>query len=197
MIGKVLARVREDRQITKTELAKRTKIDIGHLTHIEKEERNPSHGALRTLCDAMDVPYEPLMHTYDIELSEDQKRYAPENHIKYDVLPVFDAIIGFEKCPEEVRAASFVLRIHDTAMAPKINNGQDVYVQYNCPLANKDVGIFEFNGKLLIRKFIIRKTDLVLRAEDESIPDIVVTKDDTFNIIGKVLGVVKSPLFKA
>ena len=197
MIGRILARIREDRKITKTELAKRTKIDIGHLTHIEKEERNPSHGALRVLCDAMDVPYEPLMHTYDMNLSEDQKRYEPENHIKYDTIPVFDAIIGFEKCPEEARAASFVLKIHDTAMAPKINNGQDVYVQHNCPLANKDIGIFEYNGKLLIRKFIIRKTDLVLRAEDESIPDIIITKDDNFNIIGKVLGVVKSPLFKA
>ena len=197
MIGELLARVRNDRGITKTELAKRTKIDIGHLTHIEKEERNPSHGALRSICDALDVPYEPFMHTYDITLSEDQKRYDPENHVKYDVLPVFDAIIGFEKCPEEARSASFVLKIHDTSMAPRINNGQDVYVQYNCPLANKDIGIFEYNGKLLIRKFIIRKTDLVLRAEDETIPDIIITKDDNFNIIGKVVGVVKSPLFKS
>ena len=46
MIGNMISRVRNDRNIPKAELSRRTNINIGHLSHIEKEERNPSHRAL-------------------------------------------------------------------------------------------------------------------------------------------------------
>ncbi len=69
MIGDLLAKIRKDKKISKTDLAKVTNINIGHLTHIEKGERNPSHKALKTLSIALDVPYQPLMYTYDKELT--------------------------------------------------------------------------------------------------------------------------------
>lgn len=47
MIGDMIAKVRKEKGMTKTELAKITGINIGHLTHIEKGERNPSHKALK------------------------------------------------------------------------------------------------------------------------------------------------------
>ena len=40
MIGDMIAKVRKEKGITKTELARITGINIGHLTHIEKGERN-------------------------------------------------------------------------------------------------------------------------------------------------------------
>ena len=46
MIGDMIAKVRKEKGMTKTELAEITGINIGHLTHIEKGERNPSHKAL-------------------------------------------------------------------------------------------------------------------------------------------------------
>ena len=49
MIGSMLAKARKAKGMTKTELAKLTDINIGHLTHIEKGERNPSHKALRNI----------------------------------------------------------------------------------------------------------------------------------------------------
>ena len=63
MIGDLLAKARKDKGITKTELAKVTDINIGHLTHIEKGERNPSHKALKTICNSLNIPYQPLMFT--------------------------------------------------------------------------------------------------------------------------------------
>lgn len=74
-------------------------------------------------------------------------------------------------------------------MSPKYKLGSMVYVEMNTPLNNKDIGIFECEGKLIIRKFIIRRKDIVLRAEKDEIEDIVVTKDTNFNIIGKILGI--------
>ena len=38
MIGDMIAKVRKEKGITKTELARITGINIGHLTHIEKGE---------------------------------------------------------------------------------------------------------------------------------------------------------------
>ena len=72
MIGDMIAKVRKEKGITKTELARITGINIGHLTHIEKGERNPSHKALKNICKALDIPYQQLMYTYDKELNEDQ-----------------------------------------------------------------------------------------------------------------------------
>ena len=61
MIGDMIAKIRKEKHMTKTELARRTGINIGHLTHIEKGERNPSQNALKNICKALDTPYQPLM----------------------------------------------------------------------------------------------------------------------------------------
>ena len=58
MIGDMIAKVRKEKNMTKTELAKLTDINIGHLTHIEKGERNPSHKTLKSICKALDIPYQ-------------------------------------------------------------------------------------------------------------------------------------------
>lgn len=73
MIGDMIAKIRKEKNMTKTELAEMTGINIGHLTHIEKGERNPSHKALRNICKALNVPYQQLMYTYDKELNEHKK----------------------------------------------------------------------------------------------------------------------------
>ena len=188
MIGDMLSKIREDKQISKTNLSKETNINVGHLTHIEKGERNPSHKALKSLCDALDVPYQPLMYTYDKKLTQEQIGYDIVNHIKYDTIPVVNSISGFAKCPKEYNSASVCLRVNVDSMAPKFEEGSYIFVEYNTPLNNKDVGLFEYENKFLIRKFIVRMNDLVLRAEKDEIADIIITSKDRFNIIGKVLG---------
>ena len=65
MIGDMIAKVRIEKGMSKTQLAKLTDINIGHLTHIEKGERNPSHKALKNICRALNIPYQQLMFTYD------------------------------------------------------------------------------------------------------------------------------------
>ena len=86
--------------------------------------------------------------------------------------------------------ATFALKINNEDMSPKFKLGSIVYVEMNTPINNKDIGIFEYEGKIIIRKFIIRRKDIVLRAEKDDIEDIVVTRDTEFYIIGKVLGTV-------
>ena len=188
MIGDMLSKIREDKKVSKTVIAKETNINVGHLTHIEKSERNPSHKALKALCDSLDVPYQPLMYTYDKKLTEEQLDYEVVNHIKYDSVPMYDNIFGFAKVPKEYSSASMCLKVADDSMAPRFEKGNYVFIELNTPLNNKDFGLFEYKGQYLIRKFIVRKNDLVLRAEKDDIQDIVVTSKDNFYIIGKILG---------
>ncbi len=192
MIGDIIARIREDKKIQKIDLAKATNINIGHLTHLEKGERNPSPKALRSLCLALNVPFQPLMYTFDKTLTQEQKDYKAPNHIKYDGIPIFSSIDGFATCPDEMKNATFVLKIQNDDMSPKLKENTMVYVEMNTPLNNKDIGIFEYEDKLIIRKFIIRKNDIVLRAEKDDIEDIILTKDSNFSIIGKILGTVSN-----
>ena len=191
MIGDMLSKIREDKNISKTNIAKETNINVGHLTHIEKGERNPSHKALKALCDSLKVPYQPIMYTYDKKLTEEQTGYEVVNHIKYDTIPMFDTLTGFATVPQEYASSSLCLKIKDNTMAPKFNQNDYVFIELNTPLNNKDFGLFEYRGEYIIRKFIVRKNDLVLRAEQDSIDDIIVTSKDNFYIIGRVLGKVE------
>ncbi len=188
MIGDMLSKIREDKNLSKTNIAKETNINVGHLTHIEKGERNPSHKALKSLCDALNVPYQPIMYTYDKKLTQEQLDYEVVNHIKYDSVPMFDNLVGFANVPKEYSSASICLRVEDDSMSPKFKQNDYVFIELNTPLNNKDFGLFEYKGEYLIRKFIVRKNDLVLRAEVDDIPDIIITSKDNFYIIGKVLG---------
>ena len=60
MLGTLLSKIRKDKNITKTELSSLTGIDIGHLTHIEKGERNPSYSTLNNICNSLKIPTRPI-----------------------------------------------------------------------------------------------------------------------------------------
>jgi len=196
MIGRLIAKIRTDKGLSKTDLSRATNINVGHLTHIEKEERNPSHKALKSICDALDIPIQPLMYAYDRNLTEEQIDYSVVDHIKYDSIPVVNPVERFVTCPQEASKASFIMKAYDDSMFPKIDESDYVYVELNAPLSNKDIGLFQYNDTLIIRKFIIRKNDLVLRADDSNIDDIIVKKDSDFYILGKIIGKNNSEMSK-
>ena len=160
MIGYMISRIRNDKNVAKSELSRRTNINIGHISHIEKEERNPSHRALKSICRALEVPYQPLMYTYDKVFTEEQKNLNMENHIS----------------------------INDKSMEPRLEEGSYAFVEFNSPLDNKDIGIFEYDNKVIIRRYVIRKDTLVLRADNKEFSDIVLNPDDDYTIIGKIIG---------
>ena len=107
MIGNMLAKARKDKGMTKTDLAKVTDINIGHLTHIEKGERNPSHKALKSICSALDIPYQQLLYTYDKNLSDEQVEYGYIDHISYNKIPAISKVDDYINCPAEFSNASF------------------------------------------------------------------------------------------
>lgn len=188
MIGDMIARIRKEKKVTKTKLAEKTNINIGHLTHIEKGERNPSHKALRTICKALEVPYQPLMYTYDKELSDDQEFYKAPNHISYNKILAIDSVHSFMECPTSLPSAALAIKIPDNSMEPKLSKDVYAFVELNSPLNNREIGVFEYDGQILIRRFIVRRDKLVLRADNKDVEEISLYDGDEFNIIGKVIG---------
>ena len=188
MIGDMIARIRKEKKITKTKLAEKTGINIGHLTHIEKEERNPSHKALKTICKALEIPYQPLMYTYDKELTDDQEFYKAPNHISYNQVLAIDTIHSFIECPATLPGAGLAIKIPDDSMEPKLLKDSYAFVELNSPLNNRDIGVFDYDGKVLIRRFIVRRDKLVLRPEKRELEEISIYDGDKFNIIGKIVG---------
>lgn len=188
MIGDMIARIRKEKNMSKTELAKLTNINIGHLTHIEKGERNPSHKALKSICKALDIPYQPLMYTYDKFLTDDQEFYKAPNHISYNKVLAVESINSFMDCPSTLPGASLSVKVPDNSMAPKLPEGVYAFVEMNSPLNNRDIGLFEFDNKILIRRFIVRRDKLVLRADNKDFEEVSIYENDQFNIIGRVIG---------
>lgn len=186
MIGNMISMIRQERGITKTKLAELTGINIGHLTHIEKEERNPSHKALYSICQALDIPYEELLHTYDKKLTLEQERNNYLKYISYNKVPAFTNLENYIECPAKYPNASFAYKIPDTSMEPTLKKDSFVFVEKAGLLENKDIGLFMVNDKFVVRKFLYRKNGIVLRAEDKNISDILVSDTNNFYIIGKI-----------
>lgn len=188
MLGHMITYIRKERKLTKAGIARDTNINTGHLTHIEKGERNPSHKVLKNMCKAMGIPYRPLMYTYDKELTEEQLDYKAFMHIPYDKIPTFNSLGSLIDCPTSIPGASIAVKINDTSMEPKFKKDSYAYIEFNTPLNNKEIGLFSYNNQLLIRKFIIRRDGVVLRAEDKNIEDICLDRKAEFYIVGKVVG---------
>ena len=187
MIGDMIAKVRKEKGMTKTELAKLTEINIGHLTHIEKVERNPSHNSLKNICKALDIPYQQLMYTYDKQVSEEQENYGFINHISYNKVLAVSNLQSFMDCPSNMPSASLAIKVNDNSMEPKLKKGDFAFVEFNSLLENKEVGVFDINGKILIRRFVIRRGKIVLKPDNKELAEIEVKDSDNFYIVGKIL----------
>ena len=186
MIGNMISKIRKEKGITKTKLSNLTDINIGHLTHIEKGERNPSPKALKSICSALNIPYQQLLYTYDKELTEDQKDYDYIDYVSYNSIPAISNIDSYITCPSEFSNASFAYKVTDNSMAPIIKENTYAFIEINGLLSNKEIGLFILNDSYLIRRLIYRKGKFILRAENKEIKDISVSTNDKFQIIGKV-----------
>ena len=187
MIGGMLAKARKAKGMTKTELARLTDINIGHLTHIEKGERNPSHKALKNICKALDIPYQQLMYTYDKTINEEQESYNVVKHISYDKILAVNSIDSFIDCPADMPSAAIALKMPDDSMNKSFEKDSYIFIEFNSPLNSKDYGLFSYNDQILIRRFYDKRGKITLKAENPECKDIQVANTDSFYIIGKVL----------
>ena len=71
-------------------------------------------------------------------------------------------------------------------MKPTFTKDAYVFIEFNSPLENKNIGLFSLNGNIVVRRFITKKGKITLRADNKEYEDIEVASSDEFYIIGKV-----------
>ena len=188
MIGNLLEKARIEQGLTKSDLSKLTGITIGHISHIEKGERIPSIKTVKTLCTAMNIPYQPMLYTYDKVLTDEQESFNTIKYISYNKILAIDSTSKFIECPANIPNSSIAFKITDDSMQNTFKKNSYVFIELNSPLDNKDYGLFNYNGELIIRKFYGRKTKITLKADNKNYPDINILNNSNydFSIIGKV-----------
>lgn len=186
MLGNLLAYIREKKKLSKTMLADMTGINVGHLTHIEKGERNPSPNALRDICKALDVPYQQVAYTCDKKLTEDQLRFNLVKSIPYDAVPFVNNIEDMVLCPSSIPNASIAFRMEDDSMKSSVPKGSTVFLELNSIPDHKELGLFKYQGTLLVRRLVYRKNKLILKSDNLLSKDFTVEDMSNFEIIGKV-----------
>ena len=186
MLGNLIARIRKEKEITKTQLANSTGVNVGHLTHIEKNTRRPSHTALKSIATALGVPAQPLFYAYDKELDEKQKDFDYINHIYYNKIPAISDIDFYIDCPANFSNASFAYKVPDNSMEPIISENSYAFVEVNGLVKNREIGLFKLNDQFIIRKLLYKRNQFVLSANNRKIKDIKISNSDDFKIIGKV-----------
>ncbi len=142
LLGNMISKIRKEKNLTKTELAELTNINIGHLTHIEKGDRNPSYSALDEICQALKVPTRPFSNAYHQNLTDNQLDYDYIKYLPYNKIPAISNIDGFIECPYSFSNAAFAYKIPDVSMAPLFPKNSYIYIEPCGNLENKDIGIF-------------------------------------------------------
>ncbi|MBR3133697.1 MAG: LexA family transcriptional regulator [Clostridia bacterium] len=186
MLGNLVSRIREEKGISKTDLATLTGINVGHLTHIEKGERNPSHKALRSICDAFKVPYQPLFNTYEKEYNEEQAEFDLINSVYYDKIPLVSSIESYIDVPKNAANASIAFKMKDDSMKGSIPKGTICYLEFNTIPLHKEFGLFKYNNEFLVRRILYKKNKIVLKTDSLFSKDISVVSGDEFSILGRI-----------
>lgn len=188
MIGNMIKKIRTSKNISLTDLANLANIDKGHLSHIENGTRNPSHSALKKICRALEIPYQQLMYSYDKTLNDRQIDYGIVNHIPYNKVLAIDKTNSIIDIPVNLPSCALAIKMNDNSMEPCILKNSFAYVEFNVPLNNSDIGIFNINNTVLIRRFILSNGKIILRPDNKKYNEIIVNDDcSDFYIIGKVL----------
>ena len=142
--------------------------------------------SLWSICDALDIPYEELLHTYDKTLTLEQKKYDYLKYISYNKVPLFSNIENYIDCPPNFKKATFAYKVPDDAMAPMFNEGTYAYIEINGVIDNKAIGLFKLNDDYLIRRLMYKKDKFVLKARNKEIKDITVSRNDNLYFIGRI-----------
>ena len=191
MIGAMLAKIRKDMGLTKSEIAKLIGIDTGHLTHIEKGERKPSIKTLKLICKVCKIPYQPLLYTLDKDISKNAIKHNVIDHMSYTKILAFDDINNFSDfidCPLDQPSASIAIKITDNSMEKTFDIGTYAYIELNSAPEYNDIVFVQYNGKFMLRRLTIHPSGAyILKADHPDFPDIKIKNYSNFYIMGKVI----------
>lgn len=191
-ISEKLKKYRNNLGLSQTEVAE--KIDITKPTYAGYEKgKDISIGTLKKLANLFNVPFESFF-------DEDDSKENIEM-LKIPILSDVSAGYGKEvleeathwiKLPSIIaKNADFGTFVSGDSMEPKINDGDLLLVQNIPQLDSGMIGIFLLNDNVFCKRYhynpITKET--VLKSLNLNYKPIIVTDEDDFRIVGKVVGI--------
>lgn len=191
MLGSLIRNIRKAKKIKRVNLAKDVGVDVGHLAHIERGERIPTHKTLMKICDCLKIPYQPLMYAYDKTYDKERAfcyfDFDLLDHYCYDKVMAVNNIDSLIPCPPDIKTASLAIKMCDDLMAPILPKDSYAFIELNSPVYNKDLGLFCYNNKCYVRQLQIKNNAVFLRSLKKGALDIRVLRTGNFYILGKVI----------
>lgn len=189
MIGDMIKKIRKDKKFTLTELSKKTGLNLGHLSHIERGRRTPSLKSLEIIAKALDVPVYELFNfnhsknsILNIKEEDNAETYFSTEETVYSI-PIFDNI---NECLSTSNLdADFALEIDDNSLEPFIPKDSRIFIKKCKKLEKEDLGLFWKDGKLLCGKFNHNNIASSIHTNQ---------KKNDLHFLGKIVSIEKIPV---
>lgn len=92
--------------------------------------------------------------------------------------------LPIEQIPTE---ADFCLSVNGDSMEPTFHNGEYVFVKKQLDIFSGKIGVAILNGEAFLKRIWFENGDVKLESLNKKYKDIIVTENDEFRIIGKVV----------
>ena len=191
-ISEKLKKYRNNLGLSQTEVAE--KIDITKPTYAGYEKgKDISIGTLKKLANLFNVPFESFFDEDDSKENIEMLRIPILSDVSAGYgKEALEEATHWIKLPSVIaKNADFGTFVSGDSMEPKINDG-DLLLVHNIPqLDSGMIGIFLLNDNVFCKRYhynpITKET--VLKSLNLNYKPIIVTDEDDFRIVGKVVGI--------
>lgn len=198
-----LRKALDERQITQSELAKKSEISKSSISRYLKGDWEAKSGAVYALAKALRVSEAWLMG-YDVPMENASPAPIPAG---FEPLPEMTTIplVGAIACGTPITAeqnietrvgipsawrADFALTCHGDSMSPKIQDGDIVCIRQQKEVENGEIAAVRIGDEATLKRFYRQGNTVLLQAENPAYPPLVYSQHqlDDMAIEGKAVG---------
>lgn len=196
-IGKMIKELRVKKELSQEELANLLSVNRATIANYESGRRTLTVDKLEEILEALNTNLTDFFNSNNLETkkikSEEQKRIPILSDVSAGYgKEALEEATHWIKLPSVIaKNADFGTFVSGDSMEPKINDGDLLLVQNIPQLDSGMIGIFLLNDNVFCKRYhynpITKET--VLKSLNLNYKPIIVTDDDDFRIVGKVVGI--------
>ena len=197
-IGKKIAKLRKEKNLTQTELDKLLKLTKQTIIKYEAEKTPIPIEVLTKISLYFNFPIEAFFSDkYKEKIkNETNLKSIPIIPIVYsdmtDNLDNIPFVIDWYEFPISlVKNADYATIQDNDSMEPKIYEDDLILIERMDKLENGNIGLFKLNEKVICKRFYknLITGEILLKSDNLTVDPIKITKKDSFKIIGKIVGI--------
>ncbi len=198
-LGEVVRKYRILRGLSQAELAEKIGVEQTTLSKYERGKLQIDGNTLLKLIDILKIDISELLGN-----AEPTKLAVTP----FKLVPIFDTEVSagngifpeafqpVDFLPTELATADYAFKVHGDSMEPILINGDIVIVKATPEAETGDLIVCIYNNQFYVKWFVRMNGKITLQSENSEYPPITVEPDDRFEIIGKVIRVIRTPTRK-